>query len=217
VPGVRERFGRTAGQRLIASALPVRTTLGATPIEIRPIAPADRRRFEEALDKHFSLESHRKRFFSPGRPSAAMLSYLVDVDYVDHFAWVVLAEEDGEQRGIASARFIRLHDDPDTAEIAFGVTDDYQGRGLGKLLLGALAVAAPIAGVRRFRASVLAENAPMRALLDRAGARWTFDEPGVVGTTFDVAAVTGLLDSDLAAALAISAREIVAAASLALA
>jgi RimJ/RimL family protein N-acetyltransferase len=217
-PGVRERFGRTAGQRLVASATPVPAQLAdGTQLQVRPILPADRPQLEEALDKHFSRESHRKRFFSAGKLPASLITYLVDVDYVDHFVWVVLTEEDGSLRGVASTRYIRLKDDPEVAEIAFGVTDDYQGRGLGTFLLGALGAAAPVGGVRRFRASVLAENAPMRALLDRVGAHWQFEEPGVVATTIDVADVHDLIPPVTATALQAAAREIVTAASLALA
>jgi CRP-like cAMP-binding protein len=218
LPGVRERFGRTVGQRLVASVRPVATTLGdGTVLQVRPILPVDRPRLEEALDRHFSQESHRKRFFSPGKLSPALISFLVDVDYVDHFAWVVLTEEDGALRGVASTRYIRLQEDPEVAEIAFGVTDDYQGRGIGRFLLGALGVAAPIGGVRRFRASVLADNKPMRALLDKVGAHWSFEEPGVVGATVEVADVHDLIPEPTASELRDAARQIVTAASLALA
>lgn len=216
--GMRERFGRTAAQRLVASVRPVHHELAdGTPLEIRPVLPADRARLEVALDRHFSQESHRKRFFSPGKVPPTLLSYLVDVDYVNHFAWVVMTMEDGDLRGVASTRYIRLHDTPEVAEVAFGVTDDYQGRGIGHLLFGALAAAAPVGNVQMFRASVLAENRPMRALLDRFGARWTFEEPGVVATTIPVENVTGLIDEELAAALQAAAHDIVTTASLALA
>ncbi|MEY2476708.1 MAG: protein lysine acetyltransferase [Actinomycetota bacterium] len=217
-PGVRERLGRTVGQRLVASARPVLTSLAdGTQLQVRPILPADRPRFEDALNKHFSQESHRKRFFSPGKLSPSLVSYLVDVDYVDHFAWIVLTEEDGALRGVASTRYIRLPDDPEVAEIAFGVTDDYQGRGLGTFLLGALGVAAPVGGIRRFRASVLADNVPMRAVLDRVGAHWSFEEPGVVAATVEVADVHDLVPAATATALRDAASEIVTAAGLALA
>jgi hypothetical protein len=110
-----------------------------------------------------------------------------------------------------------LPDDPEVAEIAFGVTDDYQGRGLGTFLLGALGVAAPVGGIRRFRASVLADNVPMRAVLDRVGAHWSFEEPGVVAATVEVADVHDLVPAATATALRDAASEIVTAAGLALA
>jgi CRP-like cAMP-binding protein len=217
--GVRERFGRTAAQRLAASVQPVPATLqDGTAVQLRPVLPADRARLTAAFDGDFSADSQRKRFFSPGRPSAALISYLVDVDYVDHFAWVVLlAGPDEAGKGVASARYIRLADDPDTAEIAFGVVDAYQGRGLGRLLLGALGAAAPVGDVLRFRASVLADNAPMRKLLDRPNSHWTREEPGVVATVLDAPALRDLIDPATAAALEAEAQAIVAAAHLALA
>lgn len=60
------------------------------------------------------------------------------------------------------------------------MADDFQGRGLGTLLLGALAVAARVHGITRFSSDVLAENATMRGILDRAGVRWGTQPYGVV-------------------------------------
>lgn len=56
------------------------------------------------------------------------------------------------------------------AEVSFWLPDDYQGRGLGTLLVGALAVVT----------DVLGENTRARAMLDRAGLRWTPERSGVV-------------------------------------
>jgi CRP-like cAMP-binding protein len=217
-PGVQERFGRTAAQRLVARARPVPAALpDGTPVTLRPVLPADRARLNAAFERGFSAESVRKRFFSPGKPSQAMVTYLVDVDYVNHFAWIIMLDEGDGPRGVASTRYVRLHDDPDTAEIALGALDAYQGRGLGRLMLGALAAAAPVGDVRRFRATVLADNTPMRSLLDKVGAHWVLDEPGVVATVIDVERFEGLVDAETSAALQAAAHDIVAAAHLALA
>ena len=74
---------------------------------------------------------------------------------------------------VADARFVRDESDPTVAEVAFIVGDAYQGRGIGTFLIGALAVAARCDGVQRFSARVLAENYPMRKILDRFGAHGT--------------------------------------------
>ena len=68
--------------------------------------------------------------------------------------------------------------DPAVAEVAFIVGDDYQGRGIGTFLMGALAVAARGDGVQRFSARVLADNYPMRKILDRFGASLASRRPG---------------------------------------
>jgi protein lysine acetyltransferase len=46
--------------------------------------------------------------------------------------------------------------------------------------MGAVAVAARRNGIARFCADVLAENAPARAILDRAGITWQPAQAGVV-------------------------------------
>ena len=217
VPGVLERMERTARQRLAANTRPVSVTLGdGVHFRVRPILPSDRGKLADT-QPGFSRESHYRRFFSAPPLSEKVIQYLIDVDYCDHFAWVVLAADEPDEPGVASARYIRERDAQDIAEVAFSVVDDYQGRGLGTFLLGALAVAATENGVHRFRARVLAENEPMRAILRRAGAQFEFAEPGVLETLVDVPAFgDGLPDDDTARGLRDAAREIVVAADLAL-
>jgi CRP-like cAMP-binding protein len=217
VPGVAERIGRTARQRLAANTRPVEVTLrDGTRLWIRPVLPTDRGKLADS-QPGFSRESHYRRFFSAPPLSDRIVEYLIDVDYVDHFAWAVLAADEPGEPGIASARYVRERDAPDIAEVAFAVVDDYQGRGLGTFLLGALAVAARENDVRRFRARFLSENAAMRAVLRRSGARMDFAEPGVLETVVDVPSFgEGLPDLATANALRDTTRDVVVAADLAL-
>jgi protein lysine acetyltransferase len=217
VPGVAARVARTARQRLAANTRPVdvRSRDGAR-LWIRPLLPTDRGKLADA-QPGFSRESHYRRFFSAPPLTDKVIGYLVDVDYVDHFAWAVLAADEAGEPGVASARYIRERGAPDTGEVAFSVVDAFQGRGIGTLLLGALAVAARENGVRRFRARVLSENEPMRAVLRRAGARMQFGEPGVLETIVDVPSFgVGLPDLATANALRDTTRDVVVAADLAL-
>ena len=55
------------------------------------------------------------------------------------------------------------------AEIAFVVIDDYQGQGVGTLLMRHLAVIARAAGLRELIAEVLPENAAMRKVFSKFG------------------------------------------------
>ena len=115
------------------------------------------------------------------------MTYLFEVDYKDHFVWVMT--EGAEGPVVADARFVRDESDPTVAEVAFIVGDDYQGRGVGSFLMSALAVAARGDGVRRFTARVLSDNLAMRKILDRFGAEWHRDDLGVVTTVIDVPAL----------------------------
>jgi len=216
VPGVAERIQRTARQRLAANTRPVAITLRDAQLLVRPILPSDRGKLADT-QPGFSRESHYRRFFSAPPLSEKVIRYLIDVDYCDHFAWVVLAADDAGEPGVASARYIRERDSHEIAEVAFSVVDEYQGRGLGTFLLGALGVAATENGVQRFRARVLAENEPMRAILRRAGAHFEFAEPGVLETLIDVPPFgAGLPGAAVAEALRDAARQIVVVADLAL-
>jgi len=149
---------------------------------------------------------------SAGRPSAALVDYLVDIDYVDHFAWTALAE--GTYAGLATSRYIRIT--PDEAEVAFTTVDRYQGRGLGTFLLGALGVAATEAGIATLVAHVLSDNLPMRAVFAKADARTYFDEPGQVYITMDAGRAAGVLQPEMRDRLGSAVHDIVTAASLAL-
>ena len=121
---------------------------------LRPVLPGDSQR---AASGHveFSSETIYRRFMSLREPSPALMNYLFQVDYVDHFVWVLVDEVDGPV--VADVRFVRDVNDPSEAEIAFIVGDAYQGRGIGNLLMDALAIAGQVAGVKRFTARVLTD------------------------------------------------------------
>jgi L-amino acid N-acyltransferase YncA len=70
---------------------------------------------------------------------------------------------------------------PGCAEAAFSVVDQFQGRGLGTVLLRHLAVTARDAGVHEFVAEVLPDNTPMLEVFEHSGFAMTSRrEPGVV-------------------------------------
>ncbi|MFY2862097.1 GNAT family N-acetyltransferase [Mycobacterium sp. THU-M104] len=184
MPVVAERMVRTARQRLAVyvAPIPASTSDGAA-LLLRPVLPGDAERFKS--DGSFSRQTLYRRY-QGGTPTDARLAYLFEVDYVDHFVWIVTEGSQGPV--IADARFIRDKDDHGSAEVALTVADAYQGRGIGTLLLGALALTARIDGVERFHARVLSDNPPARALGDKVNARWQHEEPGVVTTTGEIPA-----------------------------
>ena len=184
LPGVSERLLRTVRQRLAAFITPITVPFAdGSELMLRPVLPGDSERSNHP-SVEFSSETLYRRFMSTRAPSPALINYLFQVDYVDHFVWVLLDGADGPV--VADVRFVRDLDDPATAEIAFIVADDYQGRGIGSFLMDALIISARAGGVQRFTARLLSDNLAMRHILDRFGAEWDRDEPGVVITNFDV-------------------------------
>jgi protein lysine acetyltransferase len=182
IPGVLDRLLRTVRQRLAAfiTPIPVRVRDG-TLLLLRPVLPGDDLRTVRG-HVQFSSETLYRRFMSARVPSAALMHYLAEVDYVNHFVWVMT---DGSAP-VADARFVRDDDDSAVAEIAFLVADAYQGRGIGSFLISALSVAARVGGVEKFTARMLSDNVPMRAIMDHHGAVWQREDIGVITTVIDV-------------------------------
>ncbi|MEP6625101.1 MAG: GNAT family N-acetyltransferase, partial [Acidimicrobiia bacterium] len=171
---------RDRWRRLARLAEPIAVTLAdGQPLKLRPGLSSDGSALAAGLAA-MSRESLRRRFFSSGTPPENVVRYLLDVNYVDHFAWVAIDAADPEQAIIGSARFVRSRSDAAYADLGIGLIDRVQGRGIGTLLIEALGVAAAAAGIDYFTADVLRENAPMRALLRRPSTHWVGSEPGVV-------------------------------------
>ena len=191
IPGILDRMVDVATQRLAEIARPVPARLrDDTDVLVRPLLARDRERFARALARQSEDWRHR-RFFSAMKPSAALVEYLVHVDYVDHFAWVVGQSE--PLVGFGTARFIRSRTEPNVAEIAFEVEDSWQNKGIATLLLGALGAAAARLHIDTFRAEVLYENRPMRTVMNKAGAQWEHAETGVMETRFAAEATRRLI------------------------
>ncbi len=166
-----------ARQRLAASMVPVPVTFrdGST-AGLRPICPGDQRELMQG-EPLFSARTRYRRFLGGERVTPALARYLTEIDYVDHFAWAAVDSADVLVGGVT---YVRLAADRAAAEISFLIKDEFQERGLGTLLMGAVAIAARRNGISRFSADVIAENAPMRAILDHAGINWEPAEAGVV-------------------------------------
>lgn len=213
IPPVRARLRLLASRRLAEDVRPFRVGLrDGSELLLRPLLATDRDAIDAAIHS-LSGQSIRQRFFTAGFPSESLIDYLVDIDYIGHFAWVALAPDTG--RGVAVARYVR-QPESNQAEMAFTTVDDFQGRGVGSLLLGALGVAAVESMVGELVAYVMEENRAMRAVFAKAGATSSFDDPGVIKVVVEPERAAGLLDADTRRVIAAAVHDVVTAASVAL-
>ena len=152
-----------------------------TVAHVRPIRPTDGdgiRRFHAAQ----SDESIYLRFFAPLRQlSDNDVFRFTHVDYADRVALVATMREEI----IGIGRYDRI--DARTAEVAFNISDHFQGKGIGSVLLEHLAAIAQEFGIARFTAEVLPQNRKMLSVFSDAG----YDvkrhiEDGVVEVGFDI-------------------------------
>jgi GNAT superfamily N-acetyltransferase len=141
-------------------------------VVLRPIRTSDvdelRRGFGRLSDR-----SRYLRFFSPlQRLPDEWAERLTDLDHRTHRAWVAY-DPDGDAPppglGVGVARLVELPEDPSCAEAAISVTDDYQGRGVGRLLLEIVTGTAAAAGYTTLVTNVLRENRRMLDLVAEIG------------------------------------------------
>lgn len=208
--GVEDRLVDLMRDRLARDVRPVmvNSTTGHR-LALRPVLASDRDALMAAA-RDASEETLRRRFLTGGLPTSRMIDYLVCVNYVDHFAWVALDPQSGDSP-IGIGRYVRLRGDPTTAEVAFTVQDSQQGHGVGTTLLGAVSAVAPLAGIERFVASLRSDNVAMRAVLAKAGATFSMEEPGVTHAELDPRQAASLLDPIDRQALAAAAFAVVTA------
>jgi len=136
-------------------------------IHIRPIEPGDKELLQRGLER-LGAESRYRRFLAPvKRLDRHQLAYFTEVDHADHEALLAVDPDHGDPVGVA--RYVRLPDQPGTAEVAMAVVDDWQGHGVATLLLHELVGRARSAHVTRFRAMCLADNRQAIEVLESLG------------------------------------------------
>jgi len=133
-----------------------------TPVLIRPIRSEDadlERRFIDSL----SAKSVEFRFLGQVKVSDDMVRRLTHVDPQTGVALVAVFQEPAGDREIGVGRF-HLDGDRATCECAVVVSDQWQGRGLGYLLMRHLIDIARERGIRRMYSIDAAENRNMQEL-----------------------------------------------------
>jgi RimJ/RimL family protein N-acetyltransferase len=130
---------------------------------IRQVQGADAPPLTDGFGR-LSAESRRMRFMMAKKElSPAELSHLTDVDHHDYEALGALGH--GGTRSVGMARYIRYPGDPQAAEIAVTIVDDWQRRGLGTELVVQLSDRARQEGIHRFTALVAADDVAVAGLL----------------------------------------------------
>ncbi len=139
-------------------------------ILIRAIRPDDKQRLLEHF-ANLSQQSIYHRFFGFKRAlSDQDLRNFTELDFVDHVGLAATVGAGDDERIIGVGRYIRSGG-RDSAEVAFAVLDDYQGHGVGTLLLEHLARIARQTGIKEFVAYVMSSNRQMLEVFANSGFR----------------------------------------------
>ncbi|MBN8233314.1 GNAT family N-acetyltransferase [Corallococcus macrosporus] len=141
-------------------------TLSHDALVVRPARVTDERALQDLLYR-LSSESGYRRFmgFRKAYPHEEM-QRLVDLDFQDALALVACPPDTDEVVGE-----VHYLVDPATrlGDVAFVVRDDWQGRGVGTLLMRRIREAAMARGLPGFQADVLVTNTSMMAVFHESG------------------------------------------------
>ncbi len=156
-----------------------------TPVTIRPIQPADAEPLREGF-KRLSPQSIYLRFLSPLHElSESQARIFANVDYHSSMAFVAITVIDGRMYIIGVARYGKAGlQDPEAAECAIVVGDQYQRKGLGLRLLDQLVRYARQQGVNCFLATVHSTNDRTLSFIKRSG--FPFERKMVVSGMWEV-------------------------------
>jgi RimJ/RimL family protein N-acetyltransferase len=136
-------------------------------VEIRALKLTDREGLERALNRE-SEQSLYRRFFTIKRHfSDKEADFFLNIDFVKHVALVATVTEGGKSVIIGGGRYVSVR--PNEAEVAFSIVDEYQGQGLGTLLMQHLTAIASASGFETLLAEVLPNNAPMLKVFAKCG------------------------------------------------
>jgi RimJ/RimL family protein N-acetyltransferase len=135
-------------------------------VTIRTLREDDRARIAAAI-RSLDRESIYMRLFTYRRSlTEAGLDRVMRAG-PDDLVLVVTVGEGAEEAVVASGRSVRTS--ATSAEVAFMVSQDYQGKGIARRLLERFVEAARANGLSQLEADVLGENRAMLAVFERSG------------------------------------------------
>ena len=138
-------------------------------ITIRPTLPQDLE-LQREFFRSLSTEGRYRRFMAALNELREVVAQRFNsIDYRSHVALLAEVFDDGREIMIGEARYVLDEHDPATSEFALAVADDWQGRGIGRVLLARLEREAAASGIRRMLADTHYDNKAMRALAASSG------------------------------------------------
>jgi len=142
---------------------------------IRPLRPQDRER-EKAFIENLSPATRHQRFLGEIKEvGEQLLNQLMDVGTPQRVAYVALVHDNGELREVGISRYAQVDDQPSHCEFAVTIADEWQGKGLGALLMQHLIDEARNNGFQQMYSVDSAANYSMRRLAKQLGMRSAID------------------------------------------
>ena len=134
--------------------------IGGELITIRPAKPVDERRIQEHFYAQDKDDIYSRFFQAKTRFVRDDVESMFQIDYVKNLTLLALVGEFGFGKVVAVAEYL-LDLARNIAEIAFSVSKEWQGKGLGKIMMNKLSEAARENGISGLMAYTLPRNQGM--------------------------------------------------------
>ncbi|MES0446173.1 MAG: GNAT family N-acetyltransferase [Desulfobacterales bacterium] len=129
-------------------------------ITIRPAKPVDERRIQEHFYNQDKNDIYSRFFKTRTRFVRDDMEGMYQIDYIKDLTLLAVVGEFGFGRVVAVGEYL-LDQANNIAEVAFSVSKDWQGKGLGKILMQKLSAAARENGIAGLMAYTLPRNRSM--------------------------------------------------------
>ena len=130
------------------------------PITIRPAKPVDERRIQEHFYNQDKDDIYSRFFRARSRFVRDDLEGMFQIDYIKDLTLLAVVGEFGFGKVVAVGEYL-LDQARNVAEVAFSVSKEWQGKGLGKILMRKLSEAARENGIAGLMAYTLPRNQGM--------------------------------------------------------
>lgn len=135
-------------------------TIDGELITIRPAKPVDERRIQEHFYNQDKNDIYSRFFKARTRFVRDDMESMYQIDYIKDLTLLAVVGEFGFGRVVAVGEYL-LDQASNIAEVAFSVSKDWQGKGLGKILMKKLSEAARENGISGLMAYTLPRNQGM--------------------------------------------------------
>ena len=142
-----------------------------TAVTVRAARTDDGPRIRRAF-QHLDRDTVYRRFFGvKTEVSDSELSKITDMDFDRNVSLLVTIPSGDDEIVIGGASYLSVAADPPerSAEVAFTIDKDYQGRGVASMLMRRLVSIARERGLTRLEADVLGHNRAMLAVFTASG------------------------------------------------
>ena len=130
----------------------------STYICFKALEESDRERYIAGFNKLSETSVYHRFFGFKKELTKSQIDELLNVDNQDHIAWSAFDIIDEEPIGIGVGRFKRSKSNPKEAELGLTVIDEYQGKGVGTVLLAVMYYLGAAVGLETFSGVILVDN-----------------------------------------------------------